>query len=157
MNWDFDTCALCHGTGEVDDGKCPVCKGFGLWEFVAEDNHRAVVSLLQGDTPENPHVKELCDRRLAQVTPDNLEAVLKLLERTPCSENDFNALHAAGAKRWGWAWVHANRFAIELCRLCGGDPTEHRAALTKMAAKWLAEENQKKVDAPIDKLNPDLL
>jgi hypothetical protein len=156
-SWDFDTCALCHGSGELTTGKCPICNGFGLWEFVNEDNNLAVQSLVRGETPANEHVKELCERRLAQITPDNLESVLDLLEKEEPTDDDFNALQLDGATRWGWAWVHANRFAIELARLCGGDPTEHRYALSRIAWKWLLEENQKKIDAPIDKLNPSLL
>lgn len=148
--WDFDTCALCKGTGKVEAGSCPVCKGMGLWEFVVEDNHKAVTALVSGELPENETVKAMCNRRLAQVTPDNIEAVLQLLEST-ARNDDFEALHASGAAKWGWAWVHANRFAIELCRLCGVDSTEHRLALTRLAWKWLTEENSKKVDAPIDK------
>jgi hypothetical protein len=148
--WDFDTCTLCKGSGKVESGKCPVCKGMGLWEFVVEDNHLAVHALLTGETPESEWVKTLCNRRMAQVTPDNIEDVLRLLEAS-VQNTDFDALHASGAKKWGWAWVHANRFAIELCRLCGGDSTKHALALSRLAWKWLTEENQKKVDAPIDK------
>ena len=157
QSWNFDTCTLCHGSGKLADDKCPVCNGMGLWEFVSEDNHLAVQALVYGETPANPHVKELCDRRTAQVTPDNLEVVLNLLDRKEATESDFNALQLAGATKWGWAWVHANRFAIELCRLCGGESTTHRYALTKLAWKWLSEENQKKVDAPIDRIQPELL
>ena len=146
--WDFDTCTLCRGIGKIEAETCPICKGMGLWEFVVDNNHKAVVTLLSGETPESDLIKDLCNRRLAQVTPDNIEAVLKLLERS--QKTDFEALHAFGAKKWGWAWVHANRFAIELARLCGVDSTKYSLALSRLASKWLTEENQKKVDASID-------
>jgi hypothetical protein len=164
LKLEYEHCPLCRGIGKIQETEiCPVCKGEGFWEFYPDVNHKAVVALLQGDTRENPHVKELCDRRMAQVTPDNLEAVLKLLDRSGATDDDFNALQLAGATKWGWAWVHVNRFVIELCRLCGGEATEHRYALTKLAWKWLTEENQtkidtsKKIDASIDKLNSALL
>ena len=114
-----------------------------MWEFVVNENQKAVTALLTGETPENAAIKALCDRRLAQVTPDNIEAVLTLMESSTRND-DFEALHATGAKRWGWAWVHANRFAIELCRLCGVDSTKHPLGVTRLAWKWLSEENPKK-------------
>ena len=155
--WDFDTCNLCHGSGKLQNENCPVCQGIGLWEFVSEDNHLAVLTLLNMEYHvENSRAKEICNRRLQQVTPDNIEGTLASLEKST-TEADFNALHASGAKNWGWAWVHANRFAIELARLCGSDPTAHRYGLTRLAFNWLFEENQKKVDAPIDKFNPSVL
>ena len=63
-------------------------------------------------------------------------------------ENAFQGLQDAGSEKWAWAWLHANRFAVELCKLCGGVPTEHRYALSRLAWNWLSEENQKKVDVP---------
>ena len=147
--WSYDTCILCHGKGKIQGRQiCPVCEGEGLWEFVVDDNARAVQCLVNGETPENEHIREICDRRLAQVTPDNFYQMMAL--QGSGTESDFDALHDAGARKWGWAWAHANRFAIELARLCGGNPTEHRVALSRLAWKWLQEENQKKVDAPID-------
>ena len=147
--WSFDTCTLCKGSGKISSGICLICNGMGLWEFVVDDNHKAVAALVSGETPESEEAKAICDRRLAQVTPDNIQIVLAMLE-TP-KKNDFEALHDAGSKKWGWAWVHANRFAIELARLCGVEPTAHRAALTRLAWNWLSEEKSKKIDAPIDK------
>jgi hypothetical protein len=141
--WDFDTCTLCKGTGKIEAGTCPVCKGMGLWEYMVNDNQKAVTALLNGEPPETETVKALCDRRLAQVTPDNIEDVIKLLEAVLKNE-DFDALHASGAKRWGWAWVHANRFAIGLVNLCGVDSAKHPLAVSRLAWKWLTEENPKK-------------
>jgi hypothetical protein len=149
-SWNFDACETCDGSGKINGRKCAFCEGTGFWEFVAEDNHLALQALRGGD-PANENIKALCDRRLKQVTPDNLGIVLALLE---VEDFDFDALQQSGAERWGWAWLHANRFAIELVKLCGGIPTQHGLACSKLAWKWLSEENQKKVDAPIDNPNP---
>jgi hypothetical protein len=150
--WSYDTCALCKGKGKINRVQvCPVCKGEGLWEFVDEDNAKAVHSLLSGEAPENERVKRICEHRLASLTPDNFQDVIKAHDQ-PGNESDFNTLHQAGAKAYGWAWLHTNRFAIELLRLCGGDPTDHRLAMTRLSLEWLLQENQKKIDAPIDRL-----
>jgi hypothetical protein len=144
-SWKYDTCALCTGKGKAQGKKCPVCNGYGYWEFIEDNNHLAVKTLQTGQIFEG-EVKELCDRRMNQLTPDNMQAVLQDLSGG--TEEDFNAIHKAGAQKWGWAWVHANRFAIELCKLSGGDPTEHCLSLSRLVWIWLEEENQKKVDTP---------
>jgi hypothetical protein len=151
-SWKYDTCVLCKGVGKIEGKLCVVCNGEGFWEFVAENNYLALKCLLEGETPANEEVKEICDRRLAQVNPDNLNEVLGPLEAA-AKETNFDALHQAGSEKWGWAWLHANRFAIELVKLCGGVPTDHSMACSWLAWKWLSEENQKKIDAPID--NPE--
>lgn len=162
VSWQYDTCDLCKGKGKIYKEKlsveCPICHGYGYWEFVSEENHLAVQALLTGISPEDPHVQEICNRRLAQITPDNIEEALNFLEEGITDEGyAFNAIQGNGATKWGWAWLHANRFAIELCRLCGGNSTKHRLGLSLLAWKWLKEEDQKKIDAPIDKPEKNVL
>lgn len=140
--WSYDRCILCLGKGKNNNtGKpCVVCNGEGFWEFVSDINHLAVQVLLGNNSVENEQAKIICNRRLPELTPDNYQIVLRSLSNNIKNEDAFNAIHAAGASKWSWAWTHTNRFAIELCRLCGGVPTDYPLALSRLAWKWLSEE-----------------
>jgi hypothetical protein len=142
----YGPCDLCKGSGRIrGTDTCPVCDGFGIWGFVAEDNEAAVKFLNDPTVEVSEHAKFICGERIHSLPPDQCENMLVILDRPV---EDLNALHLAGAEKWGWAWVHANRFAIALCRLNGGDPTNHVYGLTKMAWFWLEREKQVKIEVP---------
>lgn len=150
--WNYSKCDVCAGRGTLRGMEtCPACQGFGYFEFIAERNNEALEALINEAPTEE--AKATCNRRLADLTPDNVHTVLTEYGEGYVFGNDdevqaFTALHNAGATRWGWAWLHANRFAIELCRLNGGDYVRYRLAVSKLAWKWLEEEGQQKVVAP---------
>ena len=144
----YATCDLCSGKGKINGSqKCPVCDGFGIWEFVADDNEAAVRFLLDPTADVSDHAKFICGERIHSVPPDHFDVMMSVLDQ-PTKISSFDELHEAGAVRWGWAWVHANRFAISLCRLNGGNSTEHAYGLTKLAWYWLDREKQEKVETP---------
>jgi hypothetical protein len=153
-SWKYDICKTCEGSGSIHGHPCVFCVGSGFWEFIAEDNYFAVEVLVNGIAPTNEKIKEICNRRLEQITPDNVSEVLAAYAG---ANSDFDAIHQAGSEKWGWAWLHTNRFVIELVKLCGGNPLEHRMACSRLAWKWLSEENQIKIDASIDIQNQDAL
>jgi hypothetical protein len=142
----YGPCDLCGGSGKIQGTKiCPVCDGFGVWEFIAEDNEAAVRFLNDPTADVSEYAKQICGERIHSLPPDQCETMLVILDRPT---GDYDALQLAGAERWGWAWVHANRFAIALCKLNGSDHVEHSYALSKMAWFWLDREKQTKIEVP---------
>lgn len=142
----YGPCDLCEGTGKILGKKeCPVCLGFGVWEFVADDNEAALRFLKDPDADVSDFAKKICGERIHSLPPDHYEAMLRVLDHP---QETLDELHMAGARKWGWAWTHANRFAIALCKLNGGDPTQHSYGLAKMAWSWLEKEKQGLVEAP---------
>jgi hypothetical protein len=141
----YDLCTLCMGQGKITNDACPVCEGFGYVEFVVDENSRALNALRGEEADETS--KQICNRRLrdSKLNPDNIRITLLDLAcgfrpGTDAEQAAFEALNDAGARRWGWTWTNANRFAVELAKLSGIPPAEHRYALTKLAYKWLHEE-----------------
>ena len=147
MEMTYGPCELCEGKGKIQENeKCPNCDGFGIWEFVADDNDAALRFLKDVDAPDvSDHAKAICGDRIHSIPPDNIEQMLRVLDHP---QESFDELHRAGSKKWGWAWLHANRFAIALCRLNGLDPKEHPYGISKVTWCWLERENQEKIEAP---------
>ncbi len=153
--WNYASCDLCKGKGKIrTKEECPICKGFGIWEFVAEDNEAAVRFLNDPEADVSEAAKELCGRRIAAFSPDTVDQTLLALELgspqvgSPEFNAEWDSIHQEGAAKWGWAWVHTNRFAIALCKLNGADHLQHPYALSQLVWNWLEEEQQEKIDAP---------
>jgi len=144
QKWKIEQCPHCEGRGKFEDTKCLVCNGEGLWEVYVDDNYLATQFLIQqeGDFPE--HVIKLCNTRLQGITPDNILTVLDRLQNGlipgELEEKNFMNLHQAGAKRWVWSWLNANRFVIELAKLNNVDYTKYRYALCSLVFGWLKSE-----------------
>ena len=96
-SWTYAACETCDGSGKIDGRQCTFCSGTGFWEFVADDNHLAL-RVLRGEIEPDKRIKDLCNRRLKQVTPKNVHLFLGVLE---IEQIDFDALQQAGAERWG--------------------------------------------------------
>ena len=141
MKWAYSQCEVCKGTGQVLQKDCPVCEGEGMWEFPANFTEE-VLRALNLDAQVSPEAKAVCDQRIQAFTPDDVDIVLGQVNQG----DSFEALHEAGAFRWGCAWLHTNRFAIELCKLCGGDHVRHRESLSVLSWLWLEREGQQKPD-----------
>lgn len=144
----YAPCELCEGKGKIRGNEmCPNCDGFGIWDYVADDNEAAVRFLKDSEaTDVSDHAKIICWERIHSLPPDNIEQMLRVLDK-PTKES-FDELHKAGSQKWGWGWLHANRFAIALCRLNGIDPKKHAYGITKVSWYWLERENQEKIEAP---------
>lgn len=142
----YSRCELCEGKGKIRGNEvCPNCDGFGIWEYVTDDNDAALRFLNDPEADVSDHAKFICGERIHSLPPDNIEDMLRVLDHP---QEPLEALHKAGSEKWGWAWLHANRFAIALYKLNGGDPTEHPYGIAKVAWFWLDRENQQKIEAP---------
>jgi hypothetical protein len=136
----YDSCNLCRGTGKWHNVTCILCEGFGLHENT--DQSSAVSALLQIDGPPiDESVRNLCNSRLQGITPDNFEALLDCLT-IKTSKASFDALHKHGSLKWGWAWFHTNRFAVELATLYGIKASDYRYALSMLSSIWLIKESE---------------
>jgi hypothetical protein len=143
--WRYGICILCRGKGTIVGQTCPLCEGLCYWEYAADDNSAAVELLLHlGQSETNPapdEVQDIFNRRLASIDPENLPSIFAdLIGQNPPRSDE--ALQQAGAETWGWAWVHALRFAIELCKLLGVDYITHRQGVSLLAWKWLEDEKK---------------
>ena len=151
-SWSYAACDTCRGKGTLQNEVCPTCNGYGYWEFVKDERNDVALDALKGEV-SNSVGTDLANGRIAGLTPDNFyQTLIDLSEHFKYGEGDeqiaFEALHNAGADRWGWAWLLTNRFAIELAKLNGYNHTEHRYALSKLVWTWLEREQQEKVEAP---------
>lgn len=130
-----------------------------MWEFVVDDNEGAIRFLLDPEADVSENAKLLCGTRIHSIPPDYIVQMLTVLNNG-ASQEMYDRIHDIGARRWGWAWLHANRFAIELAKLNGINHPEYAFALTQLAWHWLEREKQGKVempknfDVPIDKEAP---
>ena len=66
------------------------------------------------------------------------QRMLKEMKRDGREHQAFDALHHKGAERFGWNWIKANQWAVDVASEFGLDPTEHRLMLSNMAWKMLA-------------------
>jgi len=124
-----------------------------MWIYVAEDNFMAMLALMSPLEEVPATIRSLCNRRIEGITPETLkDQLVHLGSRVEIGSADeqhrFDELHKAGITRWGWAWLNANRFAIELSKLNKVPYAEHRYALSSMVWGWLELEGQKKVGSP---------
>src|ERR1700733_2441844 len=141
MEQKFSICVLCDGTAMKNQNPCPVCDGRGTYE---ESIHSlAVKTLTNFDYVPDDEVRALCNRRIADLTPDNIKYILDTIAIDDTLER-FMTLHSVGVKTWGKAWFHTNRFAIEFAKLNDVEPTQYGYALTMLAAIWLQQEDTEK-------------
>ena len=141
-----ETCPLCDGSGRFNKKSCSICECDGKWEVVVDDNYLAMQVLVNMEGGSDKIV-QICNRRIAGITPDNITSVLDHLQtglvyQQGDEQQRFDGLHKAGAKRWGWAWLNANRFAIELAKLHKADYTKYRYALSSLVFGWLIRDEK---------------
>jgi hypothetical protein len=140
----IDKCYSCKGNGKIDKITCPVCEGYGVWEYIPDVNDAAVTYLLNPCAVVSDEAKKICNDRITTINANNPLASMNLAS-TVIDDPKITALedlHSVGAERWGWAWLHTNRFAIELLRLHGVNPKIHSHALANLAWLWLESEGQ---------------
>jgi len=143
----YGDCTLCEGKGVFHGKKCAFCNGFGLWEFVVDDNEGAVRFLTDPTADVSDKAKILCGQRIHSIPPDYILQILIWLN-SGATDAMAERIHDIAARRWGWAWLHTNRFAIELAKLNGIDHTEYAFGLIQLSWHWLEREKQGRIDAP---------
>lgn len=143
----YGNCALCKGKGTFLGKKCTLCDGFGLWEFVVDDNEGAVRFLVDPQADVSENAKILCGQRIHSIPPDFMIQYLEWLNQGATPEL-YNRINDIASRRWGWAWLHTNRFAIELTLLNGIHAPDYAFALMQLSWHWLEREKQGKVEAP---------
>lgn len=140
----YGKCDVCAGTGKVSGQKCAICTGYGMWEFIIDDNHQAVEFLNDLTADVSDRAKEICGRRIHSIPIEYFNQFLKYLN-TNATQEMYDKIHQLGYKRWGWAWVHTVRFAIALCKLNNLNPHEYAFAISQLAWNWLEQEKQSRV------------
>lgn len=131
----YGPCNVCNRKRIKPD--CWLCEGLGYYEHTPES--QAVEALLRLDgSPVSEATKRILDARFHGITPDTFLSLLVGL--AVVADGTFTELHNRGSLKWGMAWVHTNRFAVELAKLHGIDFTEHKCALSVLSWIWLENE-----------------